>query len=65
MIEHGIPSVRSKLLTLDIQSSTEDISSPRLIHPIAGKLGVSSLTRIEAFVDLIRNSKRKRIAANK
>ena len=25
----------------------------------------NSLTRIEAFVDLIRNSKRKRIAANK
>jgi len=41
MIEHGIPSVRSKLLTLDIQSSTEDITSPKLIYPIAGKLGVS------------------------
>jgi len=65
MIEHGIPSVRSKLLTLDIQSSTEDITSPKLIYLIAGKLGVSSLTRIEAFVDLIRNSKLKRIAANK
>ena len=29
------------MFTLDIQSSTEDITSPRLIHPIAGKLGVS------------------------
>lgn len=41
MIEHGIPAVRSKLLTMDIQSSTEDITSPKLIYPIAGKLGVS------------------------
>lgn len=41
MIEHGIPAARSKLLALDIQSNTEDITSPRLICLIAGKLGVS------------------------
>lgn len=41
MLEHGIPAARSKLLALEIQSNTEDITSPRLICLIAGKLGVS------------------------